>query len=213
MAQTTFSGPILAGDIKNTTGTVVGENVKNTGQVLMAQSFSVAFGQEGAATDTNVVIPANSQIVRIDVNVETAFNDSGSDILEVGSSADTDLYVNDVDISAVGKIALGTDFPVEKVNPLNTFYSAVARRDTEGKPVGGYQMENALTRSEALKGMTIWAAYANFEEQQKGSIEVGKVADLVLLTEDIMTINESAILSAEVLATIVDGNIVYKRKK
>ncbi|MEN8768037.1 MAG: amidohydrolase family protein, partial [Candidatus Arcticimaribacter sp.] len=112
-----------------------------------------------------------------------------------------------------GKIALGTDFPVEKVNPLNTFYSAVARRDTEGKPVGGYQMENALTRSEALKGMTIWAAYANFEEQQKGSIEVGKVADLVLLTEDIMTINESAILSAEVLATIVDGNIVYKRKK
>ena len=79
MAQTTFSGPILAGGIKNTTGTTVGENVKNTGQVLMAQSFSVAFGQEGAATDTNVVIPANSQIVRIDVNVETAFNDSGAD--------------------------------------------------------------------------------------------------------------------------------------
>ena len=112
-----------------------------------------------------------------------------------------------------GKIALGTDFPVEKVNPLNTFYSAVARRDTEGRPIGGYQMENALTRSEALKGMTIWAAYANFEEQQKGSIEVGKVADFVLLTEDIMTINESAILSAEVLATVVDGNIVYQRKK
>ena len=108
MAQTTFSGPILAGNIKNTTGTVVGTNVKNTGQVLMAQSFSLAFGTEGAATDTNVVIPANSQIVAIDVNVETAFNDSGSDILEVGSSADTDLYVNDVAISAVGKIALGT---------------------------------------------------------------------------------------------------------
>ena len=112
-----------------------------------------------------------------------------------------------------GKVALGTDFPVEKVNPLNTFYAAVARRDTEGRPIGGYQMENALTRSEALKGMTIWAAYANFEEQQKGSIEVGKVADFVLLTEDIMTINESAILSAEVLATVVDGNIVYQRKK
>lgn len=112
-----------------------------------------------------------------------------------------------------GKVALGTDFPVEKVNPLNTFYSAVARRDTEGKPVGGYQMENALSRSEALKGMTIWAAHANFEEDQKGSIEVGKVADLVLMTEDIMTINESAILSAEILATIVDGNIVYQRKQ
>ena len=74
-------------------------------------------------------------------------------------------------------------------------------------------MDNALSRSEALKGMTIWAAYANFEEEQKGSIEIGKVADLVLMTEDIMTINESAILSAEILATIVDGNIVYQRKQ
>ena len=112
-----------------------------------------------------------------------------------------------------GKVALGTDFPVEKVSPLNTFYSAVARRNDEGKPIGGYQMDNALSRSEALKGMTIWAAYANFEEEQKGSIEIGKVADLVLMTEDIMTINESAILSAEILATIVDGNIVYQRKQ
>ena len=108
MAQTTFSGPILAGTIKNTTGTTVGTDVKNTGQVLMSQSFSFDYTVEGTATDTSVVIPANSQIVRIDVNVETAFNDSGTDILEVGSSADTDLYVNDVAISAVGKIALGT---------------------------------------------------------------------------------------------------------
>ena len=108
MATTTFSGPIKAGTISNTTGTVVGTNVKNTGQVLMAQSFSLAFGTEGAATDTNVVIPANSQIVAIDVNVETAFNDSGADILEIGSVADTDLYVNDTVISAVGSIAMGT---------------------------------------------------------------------------------------------------------
>ena len=108
MANTTFSGPILAGTIKNTTGTTVGTDVKNTGQVLMSQSFSFDYTVEATATDTSVVIPANSQIVRIDVNVETAFNDSGTDILEVGSSADTDLYVNDVAISAVGKIALGT---------------------------------------------------------------------------------------------------------
>ena len=108
MANTTFSGPILAGTIKNTTGTTVGTDVKNTGQVLMSQSFSFDYTVEATATDTNVVIPANSQIVRIDVNVETAFNDSGNDLLEVGSSADTDLYVNDVSIAAVGKIALGT---------------------------------------------------------------------------------------------------------
>ena len=106
MANTTFSGPILAGTIKNTTGTTVGTDVKNTGQVLMSQSFSFDYTVEATATDTNVVIPANSQIVRIDVNVETAFNDSGNDLLEVGSSADTDLYVNDVSIAAVGKLAL-----------------------------------------------------------------------------------------------------------
>ena len=108
MATTTFSGPIKAGTISNTTGTTVGTNVKNVGQVLMSQSFSFAYSTEGSATDTTVVIPANSQIVRIDVNVETAFNDSGNDLLEVGSSADTDLYVNDVSIAAIGKIALGT---------------------------------------------------------------------------------------------------------
>jgi hypothetical protein len=108
MATTTFSGPIKAGTISNTTGTTVGTDVKNTGQVLMSQSFSFDYSVEGTATDTTVVIPANSQIVRIDVNVETAFNDSGNDLLEVGSSADTDLYVNDVSIAAIGKIALGT---------------------------------------------------------------------------------------------------------
>ena len=107
MAITNFSGPITAGNIRNTTGTTVGTDVKNTGQVLMSQSFSFTFATEGAATDTNVVIPANSQIVSVDVNVETAFNDSGADILEVGSSADTDLYVNDTVISAVGSIAMG----------------------------------------------------------------------------------------------------------
>ena len=107
MASTTFSGPIKAGTISNTTGTTVGDDVKNTGQVLMSQTFSFDYTVEGAATDTNVVIPANSQIVSVDVNVETAFNDSGADVLEVGSSADTDLYVNDTDISAIGSIAMG----------------------------------------------------------------------------------------------------------
>ena len=108
MGTTTFSGPIKAGTIPVTTGTTAGTDIKNTGQVLMSQSFSFAYSTEGSATDTTVVIPANSQIVSIEVNVETAFNDSGSDLLEVGSSADTDLYINDVSIAAIGKIALGT---------------------------------------------------------------------------------------------------------
>lgn len=110
-----------------------------------------------------------------------------------------------------GKIALGTDFPVEDVSPIKTFYAAVVRKDMAGSPEDGFQMENALSRSEALKGMTRWAAYANFEEDEKGSIEVGKVADFVMLTKDIMTVSEAQILSAEVLATFSNGNIVYRR--
>ena len=108
MGTTTFSGPIKAGTIPVTTGTTAGTDIKNTGQVLMSQTFSFDYTVEATATDTTVVIPANSQFVSIDVNVEIAFNDSGSDLLEVGSSADTDLYVNDVSIAAIGKIALGT---------------------------------------------------------------------------------------------------------
>jgi len=87
-----------------------------------------------------------------------------------------------------GLVALGTDFPVEQVNPFLTFYAAVARQDVAQYPEGGFQMENALSREETLKGMTIWAAYSNFEEEEKGSIEAGKFADFVVLSDDIMTI-------------------------
>ena len=110
-----------------------------------------------------------------------------------------------------GKIALGTDFPVEKVNPLLTFHSAVARKDVDGNPSEGFLKENALTRKEALKGMTIWAAYSNFEDSFKGSIEKGKFADFVILTKDIMKVPEQEITSAEVVATVVNGSIVFQK--
>ncbi|MDH3796585.1 MAG: amidohydrolase family protein, partial [Flavobacteriaceae bacterium] len=102
-------------------------------------------------------------------------------------------------LERAGTIALGTDFPVERVNPFHTFYAAVARKDLEGYPDNGFQMKDALSREETLKGMTIWAAYSNFEEGEKGSIEVGKWADFVILSEDIMTVSEEEIpmLSAE----------------
>ena len=106
---------------------------------------------------------------------------------------------------------MGTDFPVEKVNPLNTFYSAVARKDLKGRPSEGFLNENALSRAEALKGMTVWAAYSNFEESLKGSIEVGKYADFVILTKDIMTIQEKEILNVDVVATVVNGSIVFQK--
>jgi predicted amidohydrolase YtcJ len=93
-----------------------------------------------------------------------------------------------------GVIALGTDFPVEEVNPMLTFHAAVARKDSKGYPRNGFQIENALSRKETLKGMTIWAAYSNFEEKEKGSLEVGKWADFVIYDKDIMKIMESEIL-------------------
>ena len=102
-------------------------------------------------------------------------------------------------LDKMGIIALGTDFPVEEVNPFHTFYAAVARKDLEQYPEGGFRMQEALSREEALKGMTIWAAYSNFEAHEKGSIEVGKWADFVVLSNDLMQmpVPELRQLSAE----------------
>jgi predicted amidohydrolase YtcJ len=92
-------------------------------------------------------------------------------------------------LNRYGKIALGTDFPVEQVNPFLTFYSATYRKDSNNFPEDGFQMENSLSREETLRGMTIWAAFSNFEEEEKGSIEVGKFADFVILSQDLMTVD------------------------
>ena len=108
------------------------------------------------------------------------------------------------------RIALGTDFPVEKVNPFHTFYSSIERKDLDGFPKNGFQMENALTRTETLKGMTIWGAYFNFEENEKGSLEVGKSADFIILDRNIMEIDADKIPNTQVLKTFVEGELVYQ---
>ena len=111
-----------------------------------------------------------------------------------------------------GWMPLGTDFPVEDINPIKTFYAATARKDAKDFPPGGFQIENVLTRLETLKGMTIWAAKANFEEKEKGSIEVGKVADFVILNQDLLRVNESILLKTKVLKTYLNGVKVYEAK-
>lgn len=111
-----------------------------------------------------------------------------------------------------GWIPLGTDFPVEDISPFKTFYAAIVRKDAKNWPDGGYQMENALTREEALRGMTIWAAKSNFEEKEKGSLEVGKFADFVILDKDLMKVDERELLNIVVLKTFVGGEKVYEKK-
>lgn len=108
-----------------------------------------------------------------------------------------------------GWIPLGTDFPVEDISPFKTFYAAVVRKDARGWPEQGYQIENALTRENALRGMTIWAARSNFEEQEKGSLEAGKLADFIITDKDLLKTAPAELLQVQVLATYLQGEKVF----
>jgi|TARA_Y100000296_G_C4934780_1_gene138433 hypothetical protein len=107
MGTTTFSGPIKAGTIPVTTGTTVGSDMKNVGQVVMGQSASFDF-EDTSATSTDIIIPANSQIVDIDVNVQVAFNGSGTNLIDIGVVGNPDLYIDGLSVAAIGKIAPAT---------------------------------------------------------------------------------------------------------
>jgi predicted amidohydrolase YtcJ len=121
-------------------------------------------------------------------------------------------YANKDLLQQNGWIPLGTDFPVEDISPIKTFYAAVFRQDAKGFPPGGFQMENGLSREQAVRGMTIWAAKANFEENEKGSLEKGKLADFVVLDQDLLSADEKDILKTKVLKTFVNGEKVFDRK-
>jgi predicted amidohydrolase YtcJ len=108
-----------------------------------------------------------------------------------------------------GWLPLGTDFPVESFNPLHTFYAAVFRQNALQEPAKGFQQENALTRKQALQGITIWAAKSAFEENEKGSLEVGKFADFVILPIDLMRSNATSIYRCNVEQTFVAGKCVF----
>jgi predicted amidohydrolase YtcJ len=109
-----------------------------------------------------------------------------------------------------GKLVLGSDFPVEDINPIYGFHAAVARQDDDNLPEGGFQPENSLSREEALRGMTSWAAFGQFEEKEKGSITKGKWADFVILDQDIMEVPHEELRDTKVILTYSAGEKVYE---
>ncbi|CAZ96891.1 MULTISPECIES: amidohydrolase [Zobellia] len=127
----------------------------------------------------------------------------------IGEEREKGAYAYKTLLDKAGTIALGTDFPVEQVNPLLTFYAAVARKDLEDYPKGGYRIKEALTREETLKGMTLWAAYSNFEEDEKGSVEVGKFADFVVYSDNLMEVPIEKVPEIKVEQTFVNGKRLH----
>ncbi len=127
----------------------------------------------------------------------------------LGSNRMNEAYPYQGLLQSAGMVALGTDFPIEGIDPLRTFYSAVFRQDEKGYPEGGFTPDQKLTREQALRGMTIWAAYAAFEENEKGSLEAGKWADFVVLDKDLMKAPQESLLNTRVLMTFLAGQRVF----
>jgi predicted amidohydrolase YtcJ len=116
-------------------------------------------------------------------------------------------------LQSAGRVVLGSDFPVEYLNPLFGFHAAVARQDGKNHPAGGFQMENALSREDALRGMTAWAAWAGFEEKKKGQLAAGQWADFVVLDKDLMTAPKEELRGVQVLQTWIAGRRVFSLPK
>ena len=114
-------------------------------------------------------------------------------------------------VASGAALAQGSDFPVERPDPLLGFYAAITRQGTDGQPAGGWAPDQRLTRAEALRAMTVGAAYAAHAERDLGSIEPGKLADFVELSRDIMQVDPRDVLSTTVLRTVVGGRTVYER--
>ena len=113
-------------------------------------------------------------------------------------------------LAAGGRLALGSDFPIEDVTPFYGIYSAVTRQDHDGHPPGGWTPSEKITLAEAVRGFTIDAAWAAFEEETRGTIEAGKWADFTIVDGDFAAAPASTLWKSKVRYTIVNGEIVYK---
>ncbi len=144
-------------------------------------------------------------------SIQTAHCTSDMDwaIVRLGKERIKTAYVYRDLLKQNGWLINGTDFPIEEIHPLNTFFSAVFRTHHDGTPEGGFQMENALSREDALRSMTIWAAKGSFDEHTRGSLEKGKFADFVILDTDLMKAGPQEVLNTQVLETWVQGEKVF----
>ncbi len=147
---------------------------------------------------------ASIQAIHMSSDRPWAINRLGKERIESGAYVWRDL------LNAGVHIANGTDVPVEPINPIANFYASVARKTLRGLPTGGYEIDQKLSREETLKSMTLWNAYAAFEEAEVGSISVGKRADMTITNQNLMTIDEADILATKPVMTIIGGEVVYK---
>jgi predicted amidohydrolase YtcJ len=148
------------------------------------------------------VIPA-MQAIHMSSDRPWAIDRLGKKRIEWGAYMWQDL------LQSGAKIVNGTDAPVEPINPFPSLYASVSRRTLKGTPEGGFEPEQKMTREQALRSYTLDAAYGAFLEEQTGSIEVGKWADLAIIDRDFMTIDEDEILETKVLMTMIGGEIVF----
>ena len=127
----------------------------------------------------------------------------------LGQQRLTTAYAYQELLKQYGQVALGSDFPVEDINPLYGYHAAVARQDAKNFPAAGFQMVNALSRPDALRGMTTWAAHAAFEDKRKGQIKPGMLADFVVLKTDLLTAPNAQLRTAKVQQTWIGGKRVF----
>ena len=149
---------------------------------------------------------ASIQAIHMSSDRPWAIDRLGKERIESGAYVWRDL------LNAGVHIANGTDVPVEPINPIANFYASVARKTLKGLPDDGYEIRQKLSRQETLKSMTLWNAYAAFEEAEVGSISVGKRADMTVTDQNLMTVDETEILATKPVMTIIGGEVVYQAK-
>jgi predicted amidohydrolase YtcJ len=183
--------------------------MQSTGIALADHRFRIEHAQHLSPQDiprfAGLGVTPSMQAIHLSSDRPWAIDRLGEKRIREGAYVWQDLLQTGV------RIINGTDTPVEPINPIACFYAAVTRRTLAGDPPGGFEPKQKMTREQALRSYTLDAAYGAFEDKIKGSVEVGKLADFVILSQDIMTIDENDILSTQVVVTILDGEVVFQR--